>query len=51
MRIDTHFRFLVYAADLTRIVLIGYGHTLEASLQRSGCRHLVSEDIVDAALR
>lgn len=43
--------FLVYAAGLTRIILIGDGHTLETSLQRSGCCHLVGEDVVDAALR
>lgn len=51
MRVATHFGFLVYATGLTRIILIGNGHTLETSLQRSGGCHLVGENSVDAALR
>lgn len=49
MRVAAHFGLLVYATGLTRIILISNGHTLEASLQRSGGCHLVGEDAVDAA--
>lgn len=44
MRIVAYLGLVVNTTSLTGIVLIGNGHTLEASLQRPGRRHLGREE-------